>query len=95
LSERNKAIVRRQEEELCIRGNLDAATELDTSDYVGHDPSNPPEKGHSPLPIDAPDGYVPHSPPLDIIDRCELWEVGARPIVLWREARAHQPCAAV
>ena len=41
MSEKNKAIVPRQEEELFTRGNLDAATELYTPDYVGHDPSNP------------------------------------------------------
>ena len=45
LSEKNKAIVRRQEDELFTRGNLDTATELYSPDYVGHDPSNPPEKG--------------------------------------------------
>ena len=41
MSEKNKAIVRRQEEELFTRGNLDAATELYTPDYVGHDPLKP------------------------------------------------------
>jgi steroid delta-isomerase-like uncharacterized protein len=40
LSEDNKAIVRRQEEELFTQGNLDAADEIYASDYVGHDPSN-------------------------------------------------------
>jgi steroid delta-isomerase-like uncharacterized protein len=41
LSEENKAIVRRQEEELFTQGNLGAADELYAPDYVGHDPSNP------------------------------------------------------
>jgi steroid delta-isomerase-like uncharacterized protein len=41
LSEENKALVRRQEEELFSRGNLDAADEIYAPDYVGHDPSNP------------------------------------------------------
>jgi predicted ester cyclase len=41
LSEENKAIVRRQEEELFTQGNLDAADEIYAPDYVGHDPSNP------------------------------------------------------
>jgi predicted ester cyclase len=40
LSEENKAIVRRQEEELFTQGNLDAADEVYAPDYVGHDPSN-------------------------------------------------------
>jgi hypothetical protein len=40
LSEENKAIVRRQEEELFTQGNLDAADEIYAPDYVGHDPSN-------------------------------------------------------
>ena len=35
MSEKNKAMVRRQEEELFARGNLDAATELYTPDYGG------------------------------------------------------------
>ena len=37
----NKALVRRQEEELFSRGNLDAADDIYAPDYVGHDPSNP------------------------------------------------------
>jgi steroid delta-isomerase-like uncharacterized protein len=41
LSEENKALVRRQEEELFSCGNLDAADEIYAPDYVGHDPSNP------------------------------------------------------
>jgi len=41
LSEENKAIFRRQEEELFTQGNLAAADELYAPDYVGHDPSNP------------------------------------------------------
>jgi predicted ester cyclase len=41
LSEENKAIVRRQEEELFTQGNLDAADEIYAPDYVGHNPSNP------------------------------------------------------
>jgi len=43
LSEENKAIVRQQEEELFTQGNLDAADEVYTPDYVGHDPSNSEE----------------------------------------------------
>jgi steroid delta-isomerase-like uncharacterized protein len=39
-SEENKAVVRRQEEELFTRGNLDAADEIYAPGYVGHDPSN-------------------------------------------------------
>jgi steroid delta-isomerase-like uncharacterized protein len=39
-SEQNKAIVRRLFEEPW-KGNLDVVDELTTSDYVGHDPSNP------------------------------------------------------
>jgi len=40
-AEENKAVVRRQEEELFTRGNLDAADEIYAPGYVGHDPSNP------------------------------------------------------
>jgi steroid delta-isomerase-like uncharacterized protein len=40
-SEENKAVVRRQEEELFTRGNLNAADEIYAPGYVGHDPSNP------------------------------------------------------
>lgn len=40
MSEENKAIVRRQEEELFTQGNLDAADEIYARNYVGHDPSN-------------------------------------------------------
>jgi len=39
--EENKAIVRRQEEEVFTQGNLDAADEIYAPNYVGHDPSNP------------------------------------------------------
>ena len=41
MSEENKAIVRRQEEELFTQGKLDAADEIYAPHYVGHDPSNP------------------------------------------------------
>jgi predicted ester cyclase len=42
MSEENKAIVvRRQEEELHTQGNLDTADKIFAPDYVGHDPSNP------------------------------------------------------
>ena len=41
MSEENKALVRRQEEELFSSGNLDVADEIYAPDYVGHDPSNP------------------------------------------------------
>jgi steroid delta-isomerase-like uncharacterized protein len=41
VSEENKALVRRQEEELFSGGNLDMADEIYAPDYVGHDPSNP------------------------------------------------------
>src|ERR671917_1820940 len=41
MSEENKAIVRRQEEEVFTQGNLNAADEIYARNYVGHDPSNP------------------------------------------------------
>ena len=41
VSEESKALVRRQEEELFGRGNLELADEIYAPDYVGHDPSNP------------------------------------------------------
>jgi hypothetical protein len=41
VSEENKALVRREEEELFSGGNLDLADEIYNPDYVGHDPSNP------------------------------------------------------
>ena len=41
MSEENKAIVRREAEELFGQGNLDAADEVYTTDYVGHTPDVP------------------------------------------------------
>lgn len=41
MSEENKALVRREIEEVFNRGNLDAAEELYAPDYVGHDPTEP------------------------------------------------------
>ena len=41
VSEENKVLVRRQEEELFGGGNLDVADEIYAPNYVGHDPSNP------------------------------------------------------
>ena len=43
VSEENKALVRRQEEELFSGGKLDVADEVYAPSYVGHDPSNPEE----------------------------------------------------
>ena len=43
MSEENKAVFRRQEEEIFTQGNLDAADEIYAPNYVGHDPSNPEE----------------------------------------------------
>ena len=43
MSEENKALVRRQEEELFSGGKLDVADEVYAPSYVGHDPSNPEE----------------------------------------------------
>lgn len=42
-AEENKAIVRREIEEIFNRGNLDEANEIYAPDYVGHDPSSPEE----------------------------------------------------
>jgi hypothetical protein len=41
MSEENKAIVRRELEEIFVQGNLDTADEIYATDYVGHDPTNP------------------------------------------------------
>jgi steroid delta-isomerase-like uncharacterized protein len=42
MSEENKAIVRREHEEIWnSQGNLDAADEIYAPDYIGHDPSLP------------------------------------------------------
>jgi hypothetical protein len=41
MSEENKAVVRRQEEEIFTQGNLDAADEIYARNYVGHDPIDP------------------------------------------------------
>lgn len=49
-TEENKAYVRRQIDELWNKGNLDAADECFTPDFVGHDPVNPEE-------IRGPDGF--------------------------------------
>ena len=41
MSEENKAVVRRQEEEIFTQGYLDAADEIYARNYVSHDPINP------------------------------------------------------
>jgi steroid delta-isomerase-like uncharacterized protein len=41
MSEENKAVVCRQEQEIFTQGNLDAADEIYAPYYVGHDPANP------------------------------------------------------
>jgi steroid delta-isomerase-like uncharacterized protein len=41
MSEENRTIVLRQEEEIFSQGNLDAADEIYARNYVGHDPTNP------------------------------------------------------
>ena len=41
MSEENKALIRRQEEELFSGGELETTEEIYAPDYVGHDPSNP------------------------------------------------------
>lgn len=41
MSEENKALVRREAEEIFSKGNLDAAEELYAPDYVGHEPTTP------------------------------------------------------
>lgn len=40
-AEENKAIVRREVEEIFVQGNLDAADEIYAPNYVGHDPTLP------------------------------------------------------
>src|SRR5215218_7828301 len=41
MSEENKAIVRREFEEIFTQGNLDAADEIYASNYVGHEATTP------------------------------------------------------
>ena len=41
MSEQNKAIVRREFEEIFTQGNLDAADEIYASNYVGHEATTP------------------------------------------------------
>ncbi len=41
MSEENRAIVRREMEEIFGQGNLDAADEVYATDYVGHEPTTP------------------------------------------------------
>jgi steroid delta-isomerase-like uncharacterized protein len=41
MSEANKALVRREVEEIFSRGNLDAAKEIYAPGYVGHEPTSP------------------------------------------------------
>lgn len=43
MSEENKALVRRELEEIFSKGNLDAADEVYAPAYVGHDPTEPEE----------------------------------------------------
>jgi steroid delta-isomerase-like uncharacterized protein len=40
MSEENKAVARREVEEIFAQGNLDAAEEIYASDYVSHDPAS-------------------------------------------------------
>jgi steroid delta-isomerase-like uncharacterized protein len=40
MSEENKALARREVEEIFAQGNLDAAEEIYASDYVSHDPAS-------------------------------------------------------
>jgi steroid delta-isomerase-like uncharacterized protein len=40
MSEENKAVARREIEEIFAQGNLDAAEEIYAPDYVGHDPAS-------------------------------------------------------
>lgn len=49
-TEEKKAFVRRQIDELWNKGNLDAAEECFTPDFVGHDPASPEE-------IRGPEGF--------------------------------------
>lgn len=49
-TEENKAFVRRQIDELWNKGNLDAADECFTSDFVRHNPGSPEE-------VRGPDGF--------------------------------------
>jgi steroid delta-isomerase-like uncharacterized protein len=49
-AEERKAFVRRQIDELWNRGNLDAAEECFTEDFVSHDPSSPEE-------VRGPEGF--------------------------------------
>jgi steroid delta-isomerase-like uncharacterized protein len=41
MSEENKAIIRRLEQEVFTQGNLDVLEEIYAPNYVGHDPTNP------------------------------------------------------
>jgi len=41
MSEKNKALVRREVEEVFSKGNIDAAHEIYAPDYVGHEPTSP------------------------------------------------------
>jgi steroid delta-isomerase-like uncharacterized protein len=50
LAEERKAFVRRQIDELWNKGNLEAAEECFTSDFVSHDPASPEE-------IRGPEGF--------------------------------------
>ena len=49
-TEESKAFARHQIEELWNKGNLDAADEFFTSEFVGHDPASPEE-------IRGPEGF--------------------------------------
>ncbi len=41
MSEQNKALARREAEEIFSKGNLDAADEIYAPDFVGHEPTTP------------------------------------------------------
>jgi predicted ester cyclase len=67
MSEENKAIVRRQEEELHTQGNLDVADEIFAPNYVGHDPSNPQDIRGLEAAKQAAAGYREAFPDLQVI----------------------------
>src|SRR5215472_7060204 len=49
MSEENKALARRFDEEVFNAGRLEVIEEITASTYVGHDPASPPVEGHTGL----------------------------------------------
>jgi steroid delta-isomerase-like uncharacterized protein len=87
--ETNKAISRRIVEEIFNEGRLDAADEIVTSDFIGHDPASPePIVGPEGLKRNA-DGYRTAFPDVRLTIDDQIAE-GDRVVTRWTARGTHQ-----